>query len=269
MGAASFSDLLAMLHRLSFRRSAAPLFSVLLLTLATGCQRAAYAPTAHFAPVTSQPVGKTQADDPAIAALIAPYHDKVTSQMAEVLGAAPTPLVKSPGESPLANFVADLQRERASQVLGQSIPLGVMTNGGLRAGLPAGPVTLGAVFELMPFENELVVLDAPGPVVQQLFDYAAHAKMAVSGATYTVTVDGLPKDIRIGGQPFDGNQNRTWPIAISDYLATGGDNMVFFKALSFRHTNVLLRTAIADHIRALTKAGQSVTARVEGRVKVN
>ncbi|WP_210519557.1 5'-nucleotidase C-terminal domain-containing protein [Hymenobacter terricola] len=251
----------------SFRAAFAPLLFA--LALSPGCQRAAYVPKAHFAPVTSQPVSKTQAEDPAIAALIAPYHDKVTAQMTEVLGTAPTALVKSPGESPLSNFVADLQRQRASKELGEPIPLGVMTNGGLRAGFAAGPVTLGSVFELMPFENELVVLDAPGPVVQQLFDYAAHVKMAVSGATYTVTFDGMPKDIRIGDQLFDVNQNRTWPIAISDYLATGGDNMTFFKALTPRHTNILLRTAIADHIRALTKAGQPVTAKVEGRVKAN
>jgi 2',3'-cyclic-nucleotide 2'-phosphodiesterase (5'-nucleotidase family) len=252
--------------RKSFRFALISLLA--LLAVAPGCQRAAYAPTAHFAPVTSQPVGKTQAEDPAIAAIIAPYHDKVTTQMQEVLGTAPVALVKSSGESPLANFVADLQRIRASQTLGQPIPLGVMTNGGLRAGFAAGPITLGSVFELMPFENELVVLDAPGPVVQQLFEYAAHAKMAVSGATYAVTFDGLPKDIRIGGQPFDPNQEKTWPIAISDYLAAGGDNMVFFKQVSPRHTNILLRTAIADHIRNLTKAGKPITAKVEGRVKL-
>ncbi|MET4076153.1 5'-nucleotidase C-terminal domain-containing protein [Hymenobacter sp. UYCo722] len=239
------------------------------LALATSCQRAAYAPTAHFVPVTSQAVGKTQAEDPAIAALIAPYHDKVTAQMSEVLGTVPTPITKTPGENPLSNFVADLQRARASAELKQPIALGVMTNGGLRTGFAAGPVTLGAVFELMPFENELVVLDAPGPVVQQLFDYAAHIKMAISGATYSVTFDGMPKDIRIGGQPFDVNDARTYSIAVSDYLATGGDNLSFFKALTPRHTNVLLRTAIADHIRALTKAGQPVTAQVEGRVKAN
>jgi hypothetical protein len=34
-----------------------------------------------------------------------------------------------------------------------------------------------------------------------------------------------------------------------------------------RNTGLLLRSAIADHIRALTKAGQPVTARIEGRVK--
>ena len=255
-----------MLH-FSLRAAFTPL--LLAFVVATGCQRAAYAPKVQFVPVTSQPVGKTQAEDPAIAALIAPYHDKVTAQMTEVLGTAPQPLVKNAGENPLSNFVADLQRERASAELKQPIALGVMTNGGLRAGFAAGPVTLGSVFELMPVENELVVLDAPGPVVQQLFDYAAHIKMAISGATYTVTFDGMPKDIRIGGQPFDVNDARTYPIAISDYLATGGDNLSFFKALTPRHTNVLLRTAIADHVRALTKAGQPVSARVEGRVKAN
>jgi len=252
-----------------FRRSALLLGSAWLIAVVPGCQRAPYAATAHFAPTTSQPVGKTQPEDPAMAALIAPYHDKVTSQMQEVLGTAPVALTKNAGESLLSNFVADLQRERASQALGQPVPLGVMTNGGLRNGFAAGPVTMGAVFELMPFENELVVLDAPGPVVQQLFDYAAHIKMAISGATYTVTFDGLPKDIRIGGQPFDVNENRTWPIAISDYLASGGDNMLFFKPLTPRHTNVLLRTAIAEHIRSLTKAGKPVTAKIEGRVKAN
>lgn len=255
-----------MLHP-SLRAALAPL--LLSLALATGCQRAAYVPTAHFVPATSQVVSKTQAEDPAITALIAPYHDKVTAQMTEVLGTAPAALTKAPGENPLSNFVADLQRERASAELKQPIALGVMTNGGLRAGFVAGPVTLGSVFEMMPFENELVVLDAPGPVVQQLFDYAAHIKMAVSGATYTVTFDGMPKDIRIGDQSFDGNDARTYSIAISDYLAAGGDNLSFFKTLTPHHTNVLLRTAIADHIRALTKAGKPVTARVEGRVKAN
>jgi len=254
-------------HSQSFRRSSLLLAS--LLSLATACQRAPYTATAHFVPTTSQGVGKTQAEDPAIAALIAPYHDKVTAQMTEVLGQAPTEIRKNPGESPLGNFVADLQRTRASQATGQNIVLGVMTNGGLRSALPAGPVTMGNIFELMPFENEIVVLDAPGPVVQQLFDYAARIKMGISGATYTVTFDGMPKDIKIGNQVFDVNQERLWPIAISDYLASGGDNMTFFKALTPRHTNILLRNAIADHIRQLTKEGKPVEGKVDGRVKAN
>jgi len=248
----------------SFRSRVAAFSLLMAVALAPACQRAAYQPKAQLAPVTARPVDKNILEDAKMAALIAPYHQRVTEQMAEVLGTAPVAITKNAGESPLANFVADLQRERAAQALHQPIDLGVMTNGGLRAGLPAGPITLGAVFELMPFENQLVVLDAPGPVVQQLFDYGARIKMAVANATYTVGADGKPTNIRIGGQPF--NPARTYSLAISDYLAGGGDNMLFLKALNPRDTGVLLRTAIADRIREFTKAGRPVEAKVEGRV---
>ncbi|WP_254245106.1 5'-nucleotidase C-terminal domain-containing protein [Hymenobacter sp. BRD67] len=238
------------------------------MLLAPACQRAPLQATAHLAPSTSQPIGNSIAPDAGAADYIKPYHDKVLSQMQEVVGSAPVALTKNAGENTLVNFVADLQRTAASQYFkGETIDLGVMTNGGMRTPLPAGPITLGNVFELMPFENELVVLDAPGPVVQQLFDYSAAIKMAVSGATYTVSPDKKPQDIRIGGQPFD--PNKTYTIAVSDYLAGGGDNMSFLKAATLRHTGLLLRTCIADHIRALTKAGQPVTATIEGRVKSN
>ena len=239
--------------------------SLLGLSLATACQRGPLVATAHLPAATSQPVSSALPPDAAATELIKPYHDKVLAQMQEVLGTAPVALGKNPGENPIVNFVADLQRAAAAQVLGQPVALGVMTNGGMRTSLPAGPLTLGNVFELMPFENELVVLDAPGPVVQQLFNFAAPLRMAISGATYEVGADKRPQNIRIGGQPFD--PARPYPIAISDYLAGGGDNMDFLKAVVPRHTGLLLRTAIADHIRALTKAGQPVTAKVEGRVK--
>lgn len=238
----------------------------LLLTLATACQRGPLQATAHLAPSTSQPVGSTIAPDAGAADYIKPYHEQVERQMQQVIGTAPVALGKNPGENPIVNFVSDLQRTAASQYFkGEAIDLGVMTNGGMRNALPAGPITLGNVFELMPFENELIVLDAPGPVVQQLFEYAAPVHMAISGATYTVSADKKPQAILIGGQPFD--PARTYSIAISDYLAGGGDHMEFLKAAKLRHTGLLLRTVIIDHIKALTAAGQPVTAQVEGRVR--
>lgn len=224
-------------------------------------------PKAHLAPTTSQPVGKALPEDPTAASLIKPYHDKVVSQMGEVLGTAPVAITKGNGETPLLNFVGDVQRSSAARALKQPIDLGVVTSGAVRAALPAGAITLGAVFELMPFENELVVLDAPAETVQQLFVFAAKVKMPVSGATYTVGPDGLPTDIRLGGQPFNAATNRRYTIATSDYLAGGGDRLDFFRAIEPRHTGLLLRSVIADHIRALGKAGQPVEAKVEGRVK--
>ena len=244
-----------------------PLAAGLLLTISPACQRGPLVAAARLAPSTSQPVGSAIAPDAGAAAYIQPYHEQVERQMQQVIGTAPVALGKNPGENPIVNFVADLQRTAASQYFkGEPIALGVMTNGGMRNALPAGPVTVGNVFELMPFENELVVLDAPGPVVQQLFAYAAPIHMAISGATYAVGADKQPRDIRIGGQPLD--PAKTYSIAISDYLAGGGDRMDFLKAARLRHTGLLLRTAIVDHIKSLTAAGRPVVAQVEGRVKV-
>ena len=110
------------------------------------------------------------------------------------------------------------------------------------------------------------MIEAPGEVVQQLFAFLARTRTPVSGATYVVGADGQPADIRIGGQAFDPGQDRLYAIALSDYLASGGDYLDFLKPLPQRHTGVLLRTAIADQVRACTKAGKPVTATVEGRV---
>jgi 2',3'-cyclic-nucleotide 2'-phosphodiesterase (5'-nucleotidase family) len=248
-----------------FRVRAAGLGLLFTVALAPACQRATYSAKPALAPATAQPVGQAVAPDPKIAALIEPYQQKVTQQMTEVIGTAPVALTKNSGESSLANFVSDIQRQRASAAMGKAVDVGVITNGGLRSNLPAGSITLGNIFELMPFENELVVLDTPGPVMQQLFDYSARLKMAISGATYTVGPDGKPINILIGGRPF--NPTQTYTVAISDYLAGGGDNMVFFKTIKPRGTGILLRTSIADHVRQLTKEGKPVEAKVEGRVR--
>jgi 2',3'-cyclic-nucleotide 2'-phosphodiesterase (5'-nucleotidase family) len=240
--------------------------ALLLLLAASACQRGALQPKAQLTD-TAQTVTAAQPADPRVEAVVAPYRQKVKEQMDEVIGRAPEAIRKNNGESPLANFAADILRERAAQELGQPVDLGVMTNGGLRAELPAGNITVGSVFELMPFENELVVLDAPAAVVQQLFDYAAPIKMAFSGATYTATPAGKATDIRIGKEAFDPAKDRTYTIAISDYLAGGGDKLDFFRPLAPRHTSVLVRTAFNDYIRQLTKAGKPVTAKAEGRVK--
>ena len=58
-------------------------------------------------------------------------------------------------ESLLGNFVTDLCLRQYSNIA----DICVMNNGGLRSNLTKGEITRGDIYTLMPFENELVILE--------------------------------------------------------------------------------------------------------------
>lgn len=216
---------------------------------------------------TDVAVDKTLAADPAVEALVAPYRQEVTQKMSEVVGSAPVALGKGEYESPLGNFVVDLQLAQTEPLYKKPIDLSLTTQGGLRVPLPQGDITTGHIFELMPFENEMVVLTLSGEAVQQLFDFAAEKKIVYLGnTTYTVS-GGKATDIKIKGKPFDPTQ--TYTLVTSDYLAGGGDNLTMLKnPLKYEKLGLLLRDAIRQHIQQLTAAGKPVTAPAGNRVTV-
>ncbi|WP_082780276.1 5'-nucleotidase C-terminal domain-containing protein [Rufibacter sp. DG15C] len=237
------------------------------LTLAfTGCQKP-LAPSAQLSQNTDIPVNIQIATDPAVETAIVPYRERVDKTMNEVIGQAPVALEKGELESSLGNFVADLTRTQTMAVYGKPIDMGAITSGALRNPIDQGPVTVGDIFELMPFENEMMVLTLSGKTVQQMFDFAAARKiLSVSNATFTVQ-NGKPLNIMIGGKPFD--PAKTFTLAISDYLANGGDNMGFLKdALKVEKASLLARDAIMNEVKQLTAQGKPVTAAKDGRVKV-
>lgn len=239
--------------------------SLLLVLSITSCQRPWQA--SPDLDQTDVAVDKTIAADPAAEALIAPYREEVTTKMSEVVGTAPVALGKGEYESPLGNFVVDLQLAQSEPLYGKPIDLSLTTEGGLRVPLPQGDITTGHIFELMPFENEMVVLTLSGEAVKQLFDNAAERKIVYLGnTTYTVS-GGKAQDIKINGQPF--NPNKTYTLVTSDYLAGGGDNMVMLKnPVKYERLGLLLRDIIHQHIKQLTAAGKPVTAPAGKRVTV-
>ncbi|MBC5993152.1 5'-nucleotidase C-terminal domain-containing protein [Pontibacter cellulosilyticus] len=238
----------------------------LLLVLSLGaCQR-----TFVASPVlenTDVPVDKTVTADPQMEAKIAPYRQEVVAKMSEVVGTAPKSLTKGSYETSLGNFVTDLQISQSQKLYGKPINFSLTTDGGLRVPLPEGNITTGHVFELMPFENELVVLTLTGDKVKELFDYAAQAKFVfINNSTYTVA-DSKATDIKINGKPLETNQ--TYTLVTSDYLAGGGDKLTMLKnPVKYEKVGMLLRDAILQQIRQLTAEGKPVTAEVQNRVTI-
>ena len=91
------------------------------------------------------------------AEILKPYKEKVDAMMYEVIGTSAMKMEKGAPESLLSNLVAGVLQQAAVQVLGKPADMGLVNMGGLRNILPAGDITVGDVFEILPFENSLCV----------------------------------------------------------------------------------------------------------------
>lgn len=186
-------------------------------------------------------------------ALIAPYRDILLMKMGEVLAESPVEMRARDPEGPLGNLVCDIVLERARQATGLPVDLCVLNNGGFRAALPPGTVTLGHVYEIMPFDNEIVVLRLSGPQIRVLADeIAAGGGEPVAGLSMAIR-DGRAAELLVGS---DGDlapvANREYLVATSDYLANRGGRMeALWHPLGIEVvTGVLVRDALVDAFRA-------------------
>ena len=204
--------------------------------------------------------------DPKIEAIIAPYKAKLDGSMNRVIGQAAKelPKVMRANEFILGNFVADLTLEQARKEI-REIDFAIVTMGGLRVSIPAGEIKVATIFELMPFENEVAVITVNGETMEALFAYMlAKKNVAVSNVKMKIK-DGKFTQIIINDKPFD--KTKTYTIALSDYLAEGGDGMDFFKkAIKMEKIELKYRDVIIKHVEELTAAGKKVDAELDGRV---
>ncbi|GAB4131531.1 MAG: 5'-nucleotidase [Raineya sp.] len=209
------------------------------------------------------------AEDTAVLQTIAPYKSQLDAQMNKVIGYAAKEILngRKQNETLLGNLVADMAYQRATKESKQSIDLAFVTFGGLRTSIPAGEIKVSDIFELMPFENELVLLEVNADIVKQLFDYLAFTKnIAISNSKVLIENDKV-KDVLINGEPID--PNKIYRIVTSDYLAYGGDSMSFLaKARKMDFLNVKFRDMIIEAIVQENKAGRKIDANIGGRVEV-
>lgn len=208
--------------------------------------------------------------DQAALDMIAPYKARLDSTMNVVLNYAERSLTKGQPESPLGNFMADLcyvvGNDHYEPADGIYAHMCILNNGGIRSTIPEGEITLGRVYELMPFENELVVLTISGEKTLEMFNYMNHANgVPMANATFRILTSG-PDDIMIGGQPIDATQS--YKVITSDYLANGGDKYDFFAdPIAYEYTGIKVRDAIIEYLNYEFEQGRSINADYDGRVQ--
>lgn len=228
--------------------------------------------TLHIAKIdnaTTKPSDvKNLTPDAAIQAMITPYQTQLEAKMNLKVGFAPLALKKQKPESSLGNWVADLIQVKCAEYTKSTVDFAIVNYGGLRIpSIPAGDVSRGKLFELMPFDNSLVVVEITGETVQALFDLMAkNGGWPISKEVRYEINQGQAQNIMIAGKPLD--NTATYRIGMSDYIANGGDRCSFLKGKTMQNTNVLFRDAMIAFATQELQKGQAIEAKIEGRVSL-
>ena len=203
--------------------------------------------------------------DEAFKAFLEPYKIQLEKVMNEVIGYATNDLRVHGPESPLSNFSADVYRQVAAAEIQSPVDIAIVNLKGIRAQIPAGDIRVARIYEVMPFENELVVLQIKGKELADLFDFfASIGGEGVSGMQMGIR-DGKAIDVMIGDAPLD--KDKVYVLATNDYLAEGNDGMTQLKNAENRtNTGIKIRDMLIDYIRNETAAGRKIEPKLDGRV---
>nr|WP_321355510.1 5'-nucleotidase [uncultured Draconibacterium sp.] len=209
--------------------------------------------------------------DSTIVKLYTPYKNILEKDMNRVLAVSENELVKDKPESLLTNFLADLLLEQGAvvandQQLDLTPAVSFFNYGGIRSALPKGEITVGNIFELMPFENEMVLLELKGDKMQAFLDYIAdHGGGSVGGVEMVISGD-KATDVKIGGKKID--RNKSYWLVTNDYVAAGGDGLeMLAENKQFINSGEKIRDAIIEYLEELADKNQHVDPKLDGRIK--
>jgi 2',3'-cyclic-nucleotide 2'-phosphodiesterase (5'-nucleotidase family) len=228
--------------------------------------------------LTNTTIDSTYATDELAESLISTYRDGLDSVMNVVLSQAKNTLTKGSPEGTLGNLCADIVYQSAIEWININQPnysgklnFALLNNGGLRAQIDSGKVTTGDMFRLMPFENEIVILELSGHKMTELINYI-QVKSLLSGRKggvpiskeFELTVDSVQLNsvCMLNNKAFDSRQN--YFVATSDYLANGGDDMSFFSdPVKTVKTGIKIRDSFIEGVKAIAL----IEGKLDGRIR--
>ena len=229
-------------------------------------------------------VSVSTSPDSLITSIIKPYKIGIDSVMNEVLCVSEIEMTKGRPESLLGNFVTDLCLDQYSDLA----DICIMNNGGLRSTLPQGKITRGKIYELMPFENELVILELNTLELFDLIEYILlRGGEPFSGlSVYSIDScmvnssknilyrqgDNILMSVPVIASSCGGEEEvyivnkieETYKIRVltSDYLANGGDKMSFFNNKNQLKVGLKIRDAIINYC----KSEETISSKLDGRI---
>ncbi len=242
--------------------------SLLVIFLWTSCNHPIQDPSKITA--KTNPIDTLLAQDSTIIKTYAPYKKKMVDEINKVLSYAPQNLTKNDGklQSTMGNLMADMMYDKAEELFqkesGKHVDFVLSNHGGIRASLWKGDVKVQHAFNIMPFDNMIVVVELTKEKVEELFAYFISKQRAhplSKQVQLTIRKDGT-YEVIIKGKPLE---DRTYFVATSDYLQKGGDNMNFFaNPVSLYDSNFLIRDAISEYFAS----HDSIVSPLDNRVQI-
>ena len=138
-------------------------------------------------------------------------------------------------ECPMGSLIADAMLDRVKE---QGIEIAIQNGGGIRASIDAGPITMGEVLTVLPFQNTLSTFQVTGATVlaalengvSQIEEGAGRFPQ-VAGMTFAFDASkpagARVSDVMVGGAPID--PDKLYGVVSNNYVRNGGDGYAMFK----------------------------------------
>jgi len=207
-------------------------------------------------------------EDQEVLAMIEPYKSEMDTQMNKVIAQLDVDLLKQRPQGTMGNWVVDMMHDELIESYDMTLDFSAQNYGGLRIpSVSAGPLTIGKVYEVMPFDNKVSILTTKGTVVQQFLDHIAKSGGWPLSYTisYTISEDGA-RDVMINDQALD--LTKSYTFAVPDYVANGGSDCQFLRGEPREEVDVYIRDLYLGHIMSETSKGLTQSAVIDQRVKV-
>ena len=193
------------------------------------------------------------------------YRDSINYKLDNVIGYSDNLYTKTDFNninfnSSLGNLVADIIFIQSDSVFkkqeNKQIDFVLQNHGGIRSSLLEGDIKLTDIYKILPFENEIVILELPGDTVKEMISFLNQEKNPHPFSGMSIKKNKKLIQNRII------DYNKKYYLATNDYLLNGGDNMFFLsKNTKVYRLGYSLRDAFIDY----TKTNVKLTSKIDDR----
>ncbi|MFY3791992.1 5'-nucleotidase C-terminal domain-containing protein [Ureibacillus sp. MALMAid1270] len=235
------------------------------------------------------------AEDPKALELLTQYKEKVDLVSKQEIGksskvALTNPRVTDPGNSDelsvrknetiLGNLITDGMLAIAKQYSKTPVIMALQNGGGIRAGIDAGPITVGEVITVLPFGNTLALMDITGAELKEAFELSVSKYPAENGGFLHVSGAKIEYDsskpageriVSISYKDENGNYveikaDETYTVATNAFTAKGGDSYDVFEKIYAAGRVLDLGLSDWENFREHLQSLKEIPTEIEGRI---